>query len=311
LVKPTRAGTLIRAVNQTIGRMSEVAADSKRPLAVPARAGKAPTIEEALAAGRLILVAEDNAVNRLVIGKQLTELGYAFETSNDGEAAWEMLQQKRYGLLLTDCFMPRLDGYDLTRRIRRKEAQEGGRLPVVALTANVLEGEAEKCYAASMDDYLSKPVFLDRLAAALERWLPAVANPEADDSATPDEAPAAVAAAAEPDEEPPISLENFAEILGTDDPDTLREILAFFVETFTQSLAALHQALAARDRPSLRNAAHAAKGAARNACASLLAAGLEELEHKALTREPFNRLAERVEAAEKAFASVRAMVDKL
>ena len=69
-------------------------------------------------AGRLILVAEDNAVNRLVIAKQLTELGHSFDIAHEGEQAWKMLAEKPYGLLLTDCAMPVLDGYDLTRRIR-------------------------------------------------------------------------------------------------------------------------------------------------------------------------------------------------
>ena len=123
--------------------------------------------------GRVVLVAEDNEVNRKVIAHQIHLLGFACEVVRDGLDALQCLRAApdRYGLLLTDLHMPRLDGYDLAARIRA--AHDGRRrLPIVALTANALHGEEERCLAAGMDGHLSKPVRLVRLRAELARWLP-------------------------------------------------------------------------------------------------------------------------------------------
>jgi signal transduction histidine kinase len=134
------------------------------------RPGTGP-IELPLAGGRAarILVAEDNPVNRLVIGEQLGALGHEATLTENGREALEALAAGRYDLLLMDCQMPELDGYETTRRIRQGES--GGRLPIVALTAHAMEGDREKCLAAGMDDYLAKPFTEKELSAALGRWL--------------------------------------------------------------------------------------------------------------------------------------------
>jgi signal transduction histidine kinase/CheY-like chemotaxis protein len=137
-----------------------------------------PDADEAARLGRLVLVAEDNAVNQRVIEHQLLRLGYACELADDGVQAlarWRA-QPERYGLLLTDLQMPDLDGYALTAAIRADEAAQGRRrLAIVALTANALTGEDRRCLSAGMDDYLSKPVRIALLHAAVQRWLPAAA----------------------------------------------------------------------------------------------------------------------------------------
>ena len=135
----------------------------------------AQTVDPVLAAaqGRLILVAEDNEINQKVIRHQLDLLGLASEHVSNGQEAlvrWRA-GPDRYGVLLTDLHMPLLDGFALTAAIRQEEAS-GSRLPVIALTANVLGGEAARCEAAGMDGYLSKPVEIDRLRDTLTQWLP-------------------------------------------------------------------------------------------------------------------------------------------
>ncbi len=122
-----------------------------------------------------VLVAEDNPVNRLVIGRQLQRLGVPAVIVDDGDAALARWRGAgtRFSLLLTDLHMPGLDGEALCAAIRREESA-GRRLPIIALTANAVRGEAERAIAAGMDDYLTKPVPLQRLAAALQRWLPLV-----------------------------------------------------------------------------------------------------------------------------------------
>jgi two-component system, sensor histidine kinase and response regulator len=125
--------------------------------------------------GPLVLVAEDNAINQKVIGHQLALLGVAVEMVSDGLEAlalWRAGQAtRRHALLLTDLHMPGIDGYTLATTIRGEEA-DGQRMPIVALSANALHGEIDRCRAAGMDDYLSKPVQTDQLGEIFRRWLP-------------------------------------------------------------------------------------------------------------------------------------------
>jgi two-component system sensor histidine kinase/response regulator len=133
---------------------------------------RTPTRDEAIKQNRLILVAEDNEINQKVISQQLNLLGYAADVAATGREAFRCYQSGNYAVLLTDLHMPEMDGYDLTLQIR---VAEGGRtrLPIIALTANALKGEAERCRAVGMDDYLSKPAPLAALDAVLRKWLPA------------------------------------------------------------------------------------------------------------------------------------------
>jgi len=108
-----------------------------------------------------------------------------------------------------------------------------------------------------------------------------------------------------------LNLKQFADLIGSDDPEAIRDIMGFFVESFTQSLASVRESLAAQDRAALRQAAHAAKGAARNACASVLATELDDLERQSVTSEPFARLGERMAAIETAFVHVQDAITRL
>ena len=119
-----------------------------------------------------VLLVEDNAVNRTVIEHQLRGLGLEYSTAEDGQKGLEMWQNGAFDLVLSDIHMPEMNGYDMSRAIRSKEAESGSKpVPIVAITANALQGEAEKCFEAGMDAYLSKPVKLNDLAEKLERML--------------------------------------------------------------------------------------------------------------------------------------------
>jgi PAS domain S-box-containing protein len=130
-----------------------------------------PSVAQARKEGRLILIAEDDSINRKVILKQLSLLGYAAEVAENGLKAHQLWQEGNYALLLTDLHMPEMDGYELTKAIRQDEF-ERIRKPILALTANALRGEKSRAKAAGMDDYLTKPVQLHLLKEALEEWLP-------------------------------------------------------------------------------------------------------------------------------------------
>ena len=119
----------------------------------------------------LILVAEDNETNQKVILHQLGLLGYTADVACNGREALERWQSGNYALLLTDLHMPEMDGYELSRAIRSSEVGQQ-HMPIVALTANAIKGEAERCLAAGMNGYLSKPAQLADLQAMLQDWLP-------------------------------------------------------------------------------------------------------------------------------------------
>jgi len=118
-----------------------------------------------------VLLAEDDAVNQMVVEAMLTRLGCAVDIAEDGAAACSAAMDTRYDMILMDCHMPVMDGFEATRRIRDDEARHGmGRTPIVALTADALAGDRERCLDAGMDDYITKPVSSATLAGAVERW---------------------------------------------------------------------------------------------------------------------------------------------
>lgn len=250
-------------------RGEALAAEAERPRRAtrwPQR--PAPSVEQAEHEHSLILLVDDHPTNRDVIARQLAKAGYACLSAVDGEEGLQQWRSGRFALVLADIHMPRMDGYAMTGAIRTAE-QRGGlaRTPVIALTANVSKGEAERCIAAGMDDFLGKPVGIAQLAAKLRVWLPHVPFPSAD---------AAAPAAALP---PAIDRSVLDEITGGDTAQA-RQIVDEFVATAAGDLLALEQALTRGDRSAAAREAHRIKGAARLVGATELAeqAGLIEQE---------------------------------
>lgn len=127
-----------------------------------------------------LLIVEDNPINQKVAAKALLRLGFTADVTNDGREAVEAVKRRRYALILMDCMMPEMDGYEATRAIRALEAP-GQHVPILAFTADKTAGTRERCLEAGMDDYLTKPVDLGVLREALGRWLgePPVTGPSA------------------------------------------------------------------------------------------------------------------------------------
>jgi signal transduction histidine kinase/ActR/RegA family two-component response regulator len=135
----------------------------------PAKAPPPPIEMGELAAH--VLLAEDDSVNQMVVEAMLTRLGCIVEVAADGNAALGAATHRRYDLILMDCHMPQMDGFEATRRIRDDEFDRGrGHTPIVALTADALAGDRERCIESGMDDYMTKPVSSSMLAACVERW---------------------------------------------------------------------------------------------------------------------------------------------
>jgi len=117
-----------------------------------------------------VLVAEDNVVNQRVAMRILSKLGYSAELVDNGRAAVEKHRERPYDIVLMDCQMPEMDGYRATRLIRASGGS-GANVPIIAMTANAMEGDREVCLAAGMSDYLTKPVVPDRLEKMVDKWL--------------------------------------------------------------------------------------------------------------------------------------------
>ena len=216
-----------------------------------------PTREEALREHSLLLLAEDHPVNRTVLGHQLDLIGFHVDFANDGAEAYEMWLTERYALLITDLNMPRLDGYELSERIRARERETGAaRKPIIALSANVMQGEPEKCRAAGMDDFAAKPTTIPVLAGRLRRWLPHLDWPTR--GTEPSRLPAAFAPA-------PRGAFDAATLDGLTggDAELAASLVEDFLHTSRSDLRALRAALDDRDTDDVRRQAHRIKGAAR------------------------------------------------
>ncbi|MDP2154675.1 MAG: response regulator, partial [Sulfuricella sp.] len=191
-----------------------------------------------------VLIVEDNPVNRKVMLYMLQKLALQTESAGNGREALEALAKSRYDLVLMDCQMPELDGFEATAAIRRRErAAHAKRMPIIAMTASAMHGDREKCLAAGMDDYLMKPLEPGDLEAALKIWLPQLE----------DNAPYTAT------ETPPVDLEH---LYGTFNQDRkiVEELLALYLDTTPPLLERLKAAIELKDVAGAK-AAHELKGA--------------------------------------------------
>ena len=164
LPKPVRASRLLAQLVALLGRGSTATPVS------PERAAAEPLVSPRTRSAR-ILVAEDNAVNQKLIARLLEKKGHRVDVVGNGREAIEAVTRVGYDLVLMDVQMPEMDGLEATQRIRASDRPTVARIPIIALTANAMQGDQERCLSAGMDDYLSKPVKPADLVAALDRWL--------------------------------------------------------------------------------------------------------------------------------------------
>ena len=269
LIKPPRHSRLFATLLNLRGGSTASATGAPAPgTASPATGGRIFRI----------LVAEDNDFNRRLAVRQLTSLGHTVVTAANGVEVLRVLEHETADVLLLDCQMPEMDGYETARAIRNQEARslsEGARRPplyIIAVTANALPGDREKCLAAGMNDYVTKPVRIADLEAALLRaqGLPPAAPTLSGGSpgAAPSSRPT----------EPPLDLAALQALDG--DPDAFRELVGLFLESSEAQLTRLRTA-GADDAATLRAAAHSLKGSAVNFGARRLGGLAAELEKAA------------------------------
>jgi len=277
---PLTARNLVTALADAVGRAPFAAAGHETDSGLERR--EVPSIEEAVANHELILVVEDNKTNQDVIRRQLNLLGYQCEIAEDGEAGLSAIRSGRYAIALSDVHMPKLDGFEMTQAVRAEEVDGFNRFPIIAITANALEGEAAKCLAAGMDDYLPKPLEMAKLKSLLKRWLPHVTETvgETERGGNTTSAVSDRGAASAMDSKASgavIDLAPLMEIFG-DDEDTIKEVLADFVDPAKETTAEIEAAFESKSAEDVRAASHKLKSSARSVGAIALADLCQTLE---------------------------------
>ncbi|HEX3379490.1 MAG TPA: transporter substrate-binding domain-containing protein [Paraburkholderia sp.] len=251
-----------------------------------------PDRERAIASGRLILVAEDHPVNQELIRHQLALLGFACDVANDGAEALAALERTNYGCLLTDCFMPNLSGYELTRRIREAEARRGDarRLPILGITANTAPDDLSLCREAGMDECLIKPTRLATLRDYLSRWfgtdnvwqVAAAETPGRSPSAAAGERPATQHVGTE--SFVPVELARMTQLWGSE--STVKTLLGSFVSSMRDDIKALATLLERADVGRVRDWIHRVMGAASVLQYPPLVQALEAYRHDLAAKSP-------------------------
>ena len=266
----------------------------------PAPAANAP--QRGLDRKARILLVEDNPVNLMVAQRLLQILGVDCDTAGNGQVALEKMEAGDYDLILMDCQMPVLDGYSATRRWRELEQQRNAtrRLPIVAMTANAMAGDRQKCLDAGMDDYLAKPVSRQELEQCVNRWKGT--QMRVPDSPLPKEALAVRSPSVIDDS----VLTELRDVLG----DEVDKIISVYLEDAPRLIAQLERAVATNDPIALRVSAHTLKSSSANIGATTLSNAARDLEHGArdgTLQSPGNVVAKIVSE----FAQVRAALQAM
>jgi two-component system sensor histidine kinase/response regulator len=247
--------------------------------------------------GAHVLLVEDNSVNQEICVQMLVNLGCDVEVVNDGRAALEAAFKQAYDVVLMDCQMPVMDGFEASAAIRSCEIEPAGpgrrRLPIIALTANAMAGDRERCLAAGMDDYLSKPFKKEALRAVLERWLKApgekggIVMPQTPDAepgrhitpvlrAVSSEAPATANA-----DDPIIdhkALDHVRKLQRPGAASIVDKVVNMYFKDAPRQILSMRSALVARDGNTLMRAAHTLKSSSANVGALQLAASCKAME---------------------------------
>ena len=290
LPKPVRHDQLHECLRTVLGISHDTQVTSPQTAQARQRRLKAPSPAQPLSHPRILIV-EDNIINQKLVVRMAEKLGYPSAVAENGQDAIEMLTKEQFGLVLMDCQMPVMDGFEATQRIREAEAHHaeaddstsastdhdvdliGWRhIPIIAVTANAMQGDRAHCLAIGMDDYLAKPIHLDALRDILHRWAPPGQKPT-DASSSSSTLPNS-------DHVRFDAVKMFRNI-GEDD-QLFQQLIALFLNRHRTMLAEIKQRLDKADALAVERAAHTLKGTAGNLCAPavvLAASRLEAIGH--------------------------------
>jgi PAS domain S-box-containing protein len=273
LIKPVKQSALFDAI------VTILHPEESKQIETLTRLDVTKNIPNVLQSDQLILLVEDNLVNQQVAKHILRKLGYTIHIVNNGKEAVDSLETLPYTLVLMDCQMPIMDGFEATHIIRKREQRSDSKkhIPIIAMTANAVEGDREYCLESGMDDYVSKPINVDILADVLKKWLPEIKEKY------PDVPKVAVSEENLSNSEVenitkscPIEMSRLTNLFDDDD-----EIIAELLNIFCDSLESLKLKLAIaveEKTPNIKAVAHEIKGSANNVGAVILATLAEQLE---------------------------------
>lgn len=275
LTKPVRHDELRDCLRSVLG-MAKASAETPQAgdTATPRLVTRHTLAEHA--PRRKVLVVEDNRVNQQLAVRMLEKLGYRPDLVENGQEALAALDAGAYDAVLMDCQMPVMDGFEATAAIRRQEAAgkryvSGGHLPIIAVTANAMQGDRERCLAAGMDAYLAKPIMLEDVRATLARWVRSTAAEEMDKEALKNSGAVS---------EGRVVFDPFQMLqhIGGDQ-DLLVQLVDLFLERQADiMMSQIRQALSLGDAATVERAAHTLKGTAGNLCAPAVALAAGRLE---------------------------------
>ena len=257
LPKPVRQSHLYNCLVKVVTQSS---ANAKLPQVIHANALRSVLLNntrKAVASKARILVAEDNAINMEVALNQLHNLGYAADSVLNGKEAIDAVKRKEYNVILMDCQMPEMDGFEATAEIRRREGDLAHSI-IIAVTAHALEGDRKKCLAAGMDDYLSKPVKIDALRQMLEFWTVSVeerCDPETKQASDPPSVDQVVDLSV---------LDAHRDLQQPGKADLVTRLIDLFINATEKSMTALKKAVGDSDMATIKREAHGIKGSSGN-----------------------------------------------
>jgi CheY-like chemotaxis protein len=285
LMKPIKPSDLLDALLTSLGQAKQTR--TALPVILHHAIGD-------LGPGLRILLAEDNAINQKVAVRMLEKRGHTVVVTDNGEAAVEALVQQPedapFDIVLMDVHMPIMDGYEATAAIRKREVEGGSHIPIIALTANAMKGDAEKCLEAGMDGYLSKPLHLPDLLGAIQRVVRREPNVQA------------VAAAESSGELPAFDIAT-ALVSVEEDRDLLRDLAVVFCEDVPHSISEIENSIAQNDAETLERLAHSLKSSTGSLGGKAAAAAALVLEGIGRSRNLLD--------ADRAFHTLRYEMDRL
>jgi two-component system sensor histidine kinase/response regulator len=255
VIKPLNPQEVLNALQVALGKRAPAAEQPQKAVKAGPKAAAARSLK--------ILVAEDTPFNQTFILRLLEKNGFHPVLVENGRQALEMFDPDAVDIILMDVQMPEMDGFEATREIRKLEAQKGGHVPIIAMTAYATEGDRERCLAAGMDDYVSKPISAGRLFKAIDGLIP---------PADPVETVAGRDRGA-------LNNDGLMKLF-ENDRDLFKELVEIFVNDYPQMLAALRRSLEATDAETFSRTAHSLKGMLRNFQAEAAADTAFDLEQK-------------------------------
>ena len=286
LHKPIRQAQLLEAIHLLLNE-PEPPPSASATLAIPAPA-------QVQNASVKILLVEDNPVNQRLAVKVLQKAGHQVQTANNGRIACEMVEQHPFDLILMDVQMPEMDGFETTAKLRARHHQP--RLPIIAMTAHAMTGDRERCLAAGMDDYLTKPLNVLELSAAINRWTGQIMpQPHVQED--------------EQSRLEPVDLPALQKL--TDgDGEFMRELVELFLTDVPVRLANLQAAIAAVSAVEIKNEAHGLKGSCGNLAAKGMHKQMADIEKLAASNDLIS-IPDLMPAAEAEFARVQRFFQKV